>query len=237
MGAACPPPSSPPIPTPSQSAMQFRLRLWRKRDWMERVCGKNRQCYHPVPSTHGCHVPIPILPCSLQPIITWGIVFILLYRCTSSSFDGMRCCPFPIPVEEARQGLSDSQGTPWGDLGTHATDRDHHPQCSHPAARPWKPPKSVRSSLKPRKCWGFESLACGKVPTWLGRGWCDGMDMGCCHFGQHNAKPPRAHAGSGNGSTGRTGQHRQDWAGQAGPGSTGSLLPEYPKEILEMGLR
>lgn len=30
--------------------------------------------------------------------ITCGMVFIRLYRCTSSSLVGMRCCPFPIPA-------------------------------------------------------------------------------------------------------------------------------------------
>lgn len=58
-----PPPRQ--VPAPSQSAMQFRLRLWRKRDWMERVCGESSRHYppwpgsvRPVPSTRGCHVPI-----------------------------------------------------------------------------------------------------------------------------------------------------------------------------------
>lgn len=32
-------------------------------------------------------------------------------------------------------------------------------------------------------------------------------------------------------------EHRQDREAQAGLNSAGSLLPEYPKEILEMGLR
>lgn len=31
---------------------------------------------------------------------TWGMVFILLYLWTSSSLEGILCCPFPIPVTE-----------------------------------------------------------------------------------------------------------------------------------------
>lgn len=42
--------------------------------------------------------------------------------------------------------------------------------------------------------------------------------------GQHGTERPRAHAGGGVGA-------------QAGRSGAGSLLPEYPKEILEMGLR
>lgn len=76
-------------PAPSQSAMQFRLRLWRKRDWMERVCRESSR-RHPCPS------PAPD-PCPRR--VTWGMVFIRLYLCTSSSFEGIRCCPFPIPVD------------------------------------------------------------------------------------------------------------------------------------------
>lgn len=38
--------------------------------------------------------------------------------------------PFPHSCGKARQGLSLSQRTPWGDVGTHATDRDCHLQCS-----------------------------------------------------------------------------------------------------------
>lgn len=41
---------------------------------------------------------------------------------------------------------------------------------------------------------------------------------------RHGTEQPRAHAGSGVGA-------------QAGWSGAGSLLPEYPKEILEMGLR
>lgn len=35
--------------------------------------------------------------------LTCGMVFIRLYRCTSSSLVGMRCCPFPIPAGKQRQ--------------------------------------------------------------------------------------------------------------------------------------
>lgn len=98
------------------------------------------------PAPMGAMSPFPSCPAVPWPI-TWGMVFIRLYRCTSSSFDGIRCCPFPIPAEEARQWLSVPQGTPWGDAGAHATDRDGHPQRSHPAAEPWETPKSVHSSF------------------------------------------------------------------------------------------
>lgn len=36
---------------------------------------------------------------------TWGIVFILLYLWTSSSLDGILCCPLPIPVTEQQTQL------------------------------------------------------------------------------------------------------------------------------------
>lgn len=35
--------------------------------------------------------------------LTCGMVFIRLYRCTSSSLVGMRCCPFPIPAGRGKQ--------------------------------------------------------------------------------------------------------------------------------------
>lgn len=35
-----------------------------------------------------------------RPTNTWGMVFILLYLWTSSSLEGILCCPFPIPVTE-----------------------------------------------------------------------------------------------------------------------------------------
>lgn len=46
-GGCCPSPATPRSPAPSQSAMQFRLRLWRKRDWMERVCGESTRRHPP----------------------------------------------------------------------------------------------------------------------------------------------------------------------------------------------
>lgn len=41
--------------------------------------------------------------------ITCGMVFIRLYRCTSSSLVGMRCCPFPIPARGNTQTVARSQ--------------------------------------------------------------------------------------------------------------------------------
>lgn len=41
--------------------------------------------------------------------ITCGMVFIRLYRCTSSSLVGMRCCPFPIPARGNTQTVTRSQ--------------------------------------------------------------------------------------------------------------------------------
>lgn len=41
--------------------------------------------------------------------ITCGMVFIRLYRCTSSSLVGMRCCPFPIPARGKTQTVARSQ--------------------------------------------------------------------------------------------------------------------------------
>lgn len=176
MGAAPPPLSvSPPpnpqcVPAPSQSAMQFRLRLWRKRDWMERVCGESNQHYIPrqarlalSPAPVGAMSPSPS-PCGVTRPITWGMVFIRLYLCTSSSFEGIRCCPFPIPAE--KRGVTPSR-LPWADVGTHATDTDGHSGCSRPAAKPWEPPKKwVQQLLDLRKCWGFNSPAHRKALTW-----------------------------------------------------------------------
>lgn len=36
---------------------------------------------------------------------TWGMVFILLYLWTSSSLEGILCCPLPIPVTEQQTQL------------------------------------------------------------------------------------------------------------------------------------
>lgn len=143
VGAARPP-ATPRGPAPSQSAMQFRLRLWRKRDWMERVCGESRR--RQPPSCSGPrHLPGPVPdPHRCVPRhVTWGMVFIRLYLCTSSSFEGIRCCPFPIPVESdtapslparrAPQGGCCGQraGAPRGDMGT-GEDTCHR----HPRGRP-----------------------------------------------------------------------------------------------------
>lgn len=57
------------------------------------------------PSSPSRRVPRPV---------TCGMVFIRLYLCTSSSFEGIRCCPFPIPAEETGGGCQ----TP-ADVGTH----------------------------------------------------------------------------------------------------------------------
>lgn len=95
-------PPCPHGPAPSQSAMQFRLRLWRKRDWMERVCRESNWC-------HPCPLPAPA-PCPRH--VTWGMVFIRLYLCTSSSFEGIRCCPFPIPADNDTAVIPGTVG--WG---------------------------------------------------------------------------------------------------------------------------
>lgn len=65
-------------------------------------------------------------------------------------------------------------------------------------------------------------------PVWEEAG-VDGMDMGCCH--SCTASP----AGTMPNLPGP--MQGMGTEAQAGLGSTGSLLPEYPKEILEMGLR
>ena len=85
----------------------------------------------PSPSSHG--VPQPV---------TWGMVFIRLYLCTSSSFEGIRCCPFPIPAEKRGGGHQSRAGS------TPGVTQGHMPQTETatlgaPALRPnpGNPPK------------------------------------------------------------------------------------------------
>ena len=73
---------------------------------MERVCGDSNRRYRPgwdqlapSPAPVGAVPPSPPSPDVPRPV-TWGMVFIRLYLCTSSSFEGIRCCPFPIPAEK-----------------------------------------------------------------------------------------------------------------------------------------
>lgn len=145
-GAACPPHYPPTSPHLRKARCSSGCGSGGSGTGWSGSVGRTAGVTTPSPAPMGAISPFPSFPSVPWPI-TWGIVFIRLYRCTSSSLDGIRCCPFPIPVEEARQGLSVSQGTLWGDLGTHATDRDCHTQCPHPAAGPWEPPKSVCSSF------------------------------------------------------------------------------------------
>jgi hypothetical protein len=46
------------------------------------------------------------IPIQAEPTSnTWGMVFILLYLWTSSSLEGILCCPLPIPVRKQQTQL------------------------------------------------------------------------------------------------------------------------------------
>lgn len=239
----CPYPPSclpPRITAPSHSAMQFRLRLWRKRDWMERVCGESSRCHcpaglssprtqhpwvsSPVPRTHRCHVPVPILsrrpPArhlrdGVHPVVPLHQLVLRRHPVLS----------FPHPCGEARLPSLPGRQHP-------VVTQGHMPQtgtatpCA-PALRQslGNPPAVGAAAFRAWNMLGFSSPSHGKAPAWLGRGWC--RWEGCRMLpAAANTMPniPGPMQGVGMGA-------------QMGLGSTGSLLPEYPKEILEMGLR
>lgn len=152
---------------------------------------------HPVPCTRGGRVPIPILPrCPPARHLGDGVHPVVpLHQLILRRHPVL---PFPHPCGEARRWPS-LLGTehPWCDAGTHATDGDSHAGCSHPAAKPWEPPKSGRS--------GFRSLEnVGVLIPWcIGKpqsGWEEASavrkDAGRCSLprsssGRHDAEHPR----------------------------------------------
>lgn len=90
-----------------------------------RAAGVTAGAVSPSPPARG--VPRPV---------TCGIVFIRLYLCTSSSFEGIRCCPFPIPAEENGGGCQ----TP-AEMGTHGDTCHRWGRPLRVLPNPGNPPK------------------------------------------------------------------------------------------------
>jgi len=122
--------------------------------------------------------------------------------------------------------VTPGQGAPRGEVGTHMPQTGTATPGA-PALRPnlGNPLEVGAAAFGAWKTSGFP------IPRRIDKpraGWAEagarGKDAGCCPLPRGSSGRHDAHAGSGTGA-------------QAGPGSAGSLLPEYPKEILEMGLR
>lgn len=124
-GCCLPTPLRPPqrAPAPSQSAMQFRLRLWRKRDWMERVCGESNPRYCPgqaalalSPAPLGAIYPSLSPPsCPPAPHLGDGVHPVVpLHQLILRRHPVL---PFPHPCGEARRHPSPPATSPrvtWG---------------------------------------------------------------------------------------------------------------------------
>lgn len=127
--------------------------------------------------------------------------------------------PFPHPCGGDRWRLSD----PSRDGDT----QGHMPQmgtATPGAPEPWEPPKSGRSGFGSLESVGVLNPRRASGLVWVGR--------------TRDAAPPAGAMPSVPGPMRGEGTGAQAGAGSAGSTRhAGSLLPEYPKEILEMGLR
>lgn len=172
--------------------------------------------------THRCCVPIPTLPgCPLARHLGDGVHPVVpLHQLVLRRHPVL---PFPHPCGEARRRPSPlGRQHPWVTQGHMPQTRTATPHAPALRPNPGNPPDCAQQLSELRKHQGFTSLT-GKRPAQAGRTQDATRSRMAPPTGvMPNLPGPMQGAGTG---------------AQAGPGGAGSPLPEYPKEILEMGLR